>query len=138
MTTRKPQNSILVLATLGVYFGLVLAGATPQVLAQAAMTREFDVRDEVEVKEDLDTKPDNPAEIDLSNEAVVIAVVKSVSTFLTRVEAATPIVSFVTTAPLSDPNASGEPASQAAFFPSFKNLIGIDNYPRAGLDLFGF
>lgn len=59
MTTRKNQNSILVLATLGVYLGLVLVGATPQVLAQAAMTRQFDVKDEIEVKDDLDKKPDD-------------------------------------------------------------------------------
>lgn len=45
------------LATLGVYFGLVLAGATPQVLAQAAMARQFDVKDEIEKKDDLDNKP---------------------------------------------------------------------------------
>lgn len=57
MTTRKNQNSILVLATLGVYLGLVLVGATPQVLAQAAMTRQFNVKDEVEIKDDLDKKP---------------------------------------------------------------------------------
>ena len=59
MSNKKPQNSILVLATLGVYFGLVLAGATPQVLASAAMTRQFDVKDEIEFKDDLDTKPDD-------------------------------------------------------------------------------
>ncbi|MBL8180887.1 MAG: hypothetical protein JNL64_04685 [Blastocatellia bacterium] len=59
MTERKHNNSILVLATLGVYLGLVLAGATPQILAQAATTRLFDVKDEIEVKEDLDNKPDD-------------------------------------------------------------------------------
>jgi len=59
MTKSKSQNSILVLATLGVYLGLVLAGATPQVLANAAMTRQFDVKDEIEVKDDLDKKPDD-------------------------------------------------------------------------------
>jgi hypothetical protein len=53
------KNSILVLATLGVYIGLVLVGATPQVLARAAMTREFCVKDEIEVKDDLDKKPDD-------------------------------------------------------------------------------
>lgn len=58
MTNRKNQNSIIVLATLGVYLGLVLAGATPQVLAQAAMTRQFDVKDEIEVKDDLLKDPD--------------------------------------------------------------------------------
>lgn len=62
MTTRKNQNSILVLATLGVYLGLVLVGATPQVLAQAAMTRQFNVKDEIEVKDDLDKKPDPTVE----------------------------------------------------------------------------
>ena len=55
----KGNNSILFLTTLGVYLGLVLVGATPQVLAQAAMTRQFDVKDEIEVKDDLDKKPDD-------------------------------------------------------------------------------
>ena len=59
MNKRKNQNSILVIATLGVYLGLVLAGATPQVMANAAMTRQFNVKDEIEVKDDLDTKPDD-------------------------------------------------------------------------------
>ena len=59
MNKSSKQNPILVIATLGVYFGLVLAGATPQVLANAAMTRQFDVKDEVEIKDDLDTKPDD-------------------------------------------------------------------------------
>lgn len=59
MNNRKANNSILVLATLGVYLGLVLVGATPQVLAQAAMARQFNVKDEIEVKDDLDKKPDD-------------------------------------------------------------------------------
>ncbi len=54
----KNPNSILVLATLGVYFGLILAGAVPQVIGQAAMARQFDIKDEVEQKDDLDKKPD--------------------------------------------------------------------------------
>jgi hypothetical protein len=41
LNNRKNQNSILVLATLGVYLGLVLVGATPQMLAQAAMSKQF-------------------------------------------------------------------------------------------------
>jgi hypothetical protein len=60
LSNGKNHNSILFLTTLGVYLGLVLVGATPQVLAQAAMTRQFDVKDEIEVKDDLDKKPDNP------------------------------------------------------------------------------
>ena len=59
MNARKNNNSVLFLATLGVYLGLVLAGATPQVLANAAMTRSFDVKDEIEVNDNLDKKPDD-------------------------------------------------------------------------------
>ena len=43
---------------LGVYLGLALAGAAPQVLAQAAMAKQFDIKDEIEKKDDLDKKPD--------------------------------------------------------------------------------
>ena len=57
MSNRKNNNSALILATLGVYLGLVLVGATPQVLAQAAMTKQFNVKDEIEHKDDLDKKP---------------------------------------------------------------------------------
>lgn len=48
---------MLFLTTLGVYLGLVLVGATP-VLGHAATTRVFEITDEVEVKDDLDRKPD--------------------------------------------------------------------------------
>lgn len=70
MNKRKTNNSILVLATLGVYLGLVLVGATPQCLAQAAMTREFSVKDEIEVKDDLDTKPDSEKALDQLAETI--------------------------------------------------------------------
>jgi len=59
LTNRKSQNSILFLTTLGVYLGLVLVGATPQVLAQAATAKQFSVKDEIEVRDDLDTDPKN-------------------------------------------------------------------------------
>ena len=61
MEKRKHQNSILFVATLGVYLGLVLSGATPQVIAgqRAAMTRNFDISEEIEFKDDLDNKPDD-------------------------------------------------------------------------------
>lgn len=60
MKDRKPQNSVLLIATLGVYLGLVLAGAAPQVMANAALSKQFNVRDEIEFKDDLDNKPDDP------------------------------------------------------------------------------
>lgn len=60
VSNRKSQNSILFLTTLGVYLGLVFIGATPQVLAQeAATTKNFALKDEVELKDDLDKKPDD-------------------------------------------------------------------------------
>lgn len=40
------------------YLGLVLVGATP-VLGHAATTRNFEISDEIEIKDDLDRKPDD-------------------------------------------------------------------------------
>lgn len=48
----KNPNSVLFIAALGVYLGLVLAGAAPQVLAQATVTRH------VEQKDGADKRPD--------------------------------------------------------------------------------
>ena len=60
MTKRKAQNSFLVLTTLGVYLGLLMVGgAAPQVLAHSATTRSFEITDEIEIKDDLDNKPDD-------------------------------------------------------------------------------
>lgn len=57
--TRKAQNSVLLLTTLGVYIGLLVAGgAAPQVFAHSATTRQFEITDEIEVKDDLDRDPD--------------------------------------------------------------------------------
>jgi hypothetical protein len=59
MNNRKNYNSIVFLTTLSVYLGLVLAGgAVPSVLAQAATTRGFDIKNEIVVEDDLDKKPD--------------------------------------------------------------------------------
>jgi hypothetical protein len=66
----KNYNSIVFLTTLSVYLGLVLAtggAATPQVLAQAATTRNFDIKSEIVVEDDLDKKPDE----DLFAESIV-------------------------------------------------------------------
>lgn len=58
MTNRK-NNSILFLTTLGVYLGLMLVGGgAPQVFAHGALTRHFDLQDEIEISDDLDNKPD--------------------------------------------------------------------------------
>ena len=71
MTNRKNQNSILFLTTLGVYLGLlVVGGSAPQVFAHSATTRNFAISDEIEVKDDLDKKPDDersPVHMSLGN-----------------------------------------------------------------------
>ncbi len=60
MQNRKNHNSVIFLATLGVYFGLVLVGGTaPQVFAQAATTPTFEIKDRFKAKDDLDKKPDD-------------------------------------------------------------------------------
>lgn len=59
MKNRKSNNSALVLAMLGVYLGLALAGAAPQVLANAALTRNFDITDEIGRSDDLDKDPND-------------------------------------------------------------------------------
>ena len=60
MSNKTKQNSIIFLTTLSVYLGLVLVGGVPpSVFAQAATTRNFNVQDEIEVKDDLDKKPDD-------------------------------------------------------------------------------
>ena len=58
MNKRNNYNSIVFLTTLSVYLGLVLVGAPP-ILAHAAMTRHFDIQNEIEVKDDLDKNPDD-------------------------------------------------------------------------------
>lgn len=57
MKDRK-QNPALLIATLGVYLGLVLAGAAPSVLANAALSKQFNVRDEIEFVDEFDNMPD--------------------------------------------------------------------------------
>jgi hypothetical protein len=55
---KKNQNSILFLTTLGVYIGLLMVGSTPGVVVQqGAMTRNFEISDEIEVNDDLDRDP---------------------------------------------------------------------------------
>lgn len=58
MKNSRANNSIIFLTTLGVYLGLVLVGSSP-VLGHAATTRIFEITDEIEVKDDLDRKPDD-------------------------------------------------------------------------------
>ncbi|HQX56260.1 MAG TPA: hypothetical protein PLP07_10045 [Pyrinomonadaceae bacterium] len=143
MNKPKPQNSILVLATLGVYLGLVLVGATPQVLAHAAMTRQFDVKDEIEYKDDLDTKPDpssDDPDSDIATESSRKVTV-SVQRFLSHFQSVSSEAAFL------------EPRTSAFDFTTLRKglipnyisgvlnpdvpvdqFVTITNLPRAGLD----
>ena len=71
MSKRKTQNSLLFVTTLGVYLGLlVVGGSAPQVFAHSATTRHFEITDEIEIKDDLDTNPDDersPVKISIEN-----------------------------------------------------------------------
>jgi hypothetical protein len=143
LTNRKNQNSIIVLATLGVYLGLVLAGATPQVLAQAAMTRQFDVKDEIEVKDDLDNKPDRAAvQESTDNPSATKALVsESVNRFLLSFE---PVVStsdsFITSTNAHRLLAVAYRQLPLVSYPSlhlqdrFTRLVSVSNFARASLD----
>ena len=66
MNKKNNYNSLIFLTTLSVYLGLVLVG-TPPILAQAALTQKIEVKNEAEIKDDLDKKPDE----DLFAESIV-------------------------------------------------------------------
>ncbi len=82
MSQRNKNNSIVFLTTLSVYLGLVLIGAPP-VLAQAALTRNFDIQNEIEVKDDLDKKPKNNDELNDGVELIQqLNIAKAINNFL--------------------------------------------------------
>src|SRR5207249_7903065 len=80
-----------------VYLCLVSAcGASPQVFAHSALTRNFDIQDEVEVKDDLDKKPEPAAEKfdHKSNAELTARVSESVKSFLSQFKRTQPISAF--------------------------------------------
>jgi hypothetical protein len=143
LNNRKNQNSILVLGTLGVYLGLVLAGATPQILAQAAMTRQFDVKDEIEVKDDLDKKPN-----ELSNEIADAAssetaskITQSVQRFLSEFKTIDSAASFCSIPDfeferkqLPDKTETSPHHDRFGTHVPLDQILSVTNLPRAGLD----
>lgn len=143
MNNRKNQNSILVLATLGVYLGLVLAGATPQTLAQAAMTRQFDVKDEVEIKDELDKKPDHLL-ADVAESAsteIDQKLARSVGVFLAKFKNIDSIGSLNISSDIRVENVNWQqsinPATKTydiSAQPPLRQILTITNLPRAGID----
>ena len=60
MSKSKSYNSVLFLTTLSVYLGLVLVGASPQILAQQiTFVNKFEIQNEIEFEDDLDKKPED-------------------------------------------------------------------------------
>jgi hypothetical protein len=81
----KSYNQILFITTLSVYLGLVLVGASPQVLAQAALTSKFDIKDQIEKQDDLDRNPEDVAQDFLSEyENLVADLARSESLLVTN------------------------------------------------------
>jgi len=142
LSNHKSHNSILVLATLGVYLGLVLVGATPQVLAQAAMTKQFNVKDEIEVKDDLEKKPDN-ATADIGQTAASESdhkITRSVERFLARLKTVdsvnslcmSPEPGFECESRWGQTGRTDRPGVSVAHAPIDQILV-VTNLPRAGL-----
>ena len=82
MTTRKNYNSILFLT---VYLGLVLVGGSSQVFAHAATNSLFDLRNEIEFKDDLDNQPDEE-KINSSEKADTVVQSNVLEIYLDEVE----------------------------------------------------
>lgn len=54
----KNYNSIIFLTTLSVYLGLVLVSGSACGLSNAALTKSFDLKNEIEFKDEFDNNPD--------------------------------------------------------------------------------
>lgn len=59
MSAGKSYNRIVFVTTLSLYLGLVLVSGASPALAHSALNKHFDVRNEIEYKDDFDNKPDN-------------------------------------------------------------------------------
>jgi hypothetical protein len=62
MSNQTRYNQILFLTTLSVYMGLVLMGGASPALAHAALAKSFELKTELEARDDLDKKPGDEEE----------------------------------------------------------------------------
>ena len=108
---RRNYNSIVFLT---VYLGLVLVGATPQVLAHAATNSMFDLRNEIEYTDEFDNKPEDAA-----------------------LEALADIFAFDTGTQISDQSLAISPFSLVGKFSEFGPLADVDSAEQgfANVDL---
>ncbi|MDM7921093.1 MAG: hypothetical protein QUS14_02245 [Pyrinomonadaceae bacterium] len=121
MSQKKSQNPILLLTTLGVYIGLLMAGATPGVISQqAALTRNFELSEEFEVRDDLDRDPD-AGEIAAADNIDLDRIEVIVKSYLSRV-LATPAENVGTPVHFADtlPNEAKVAAAPVALVPEFE------------------
>jgi hypothetical protein len=133
----RNQNSFLAVATLGVYLGLILAGATPTVLAQAATAKQFNVKDEVEVTENLERKPANADAS--SDEKLNAKITSSVKRLVSKVRGSASSTAALVI--LESRTTSAQPPFARSHIeyggPVHKNLltdlIGTQNLARAGI-----
>jgi hypothetical protein len=140
LSQKKSQNSLLLLTTLGVYLGLLVAGAAPGVVAQqaAAMTRNFELSEEVEVKDDLDNKPDDQAsELDPDVDLAALEII--VASYLERVIdisllSGAAIRSTVAIARRTDNVSTSLPADYTPSDVKNSANFAYQQFPRAGLD----
>jgi hypothetical protein len=58
MSKGKSYNRIVFLTTLSVYLGLVLVSGTACNISHSALTKSFDIKNEIEFKDDFDNNPD--------------------------------------------------------------------------------
>ncbi len=139
MTNRTDKNSILFIATLGVYIGLLMAGATPGVIAQqAAMTRNFELSEEIDVTDDLEKKPAG----DLAAQCIDAVcldhlVEESVARFICSLPSATSDGSvFLSAAASNEIGPTLPSADHARPVASFTRaqIFTVSRLPRAGLD----
>src|SRR5436190_15253691 len=112
-------------------------------LAQAAMTRQFDVKDEIEVKDDLDKKPDKPATAtdNVAASETDTRITRSVQNFLARfktIDSEVPVCSshdfgLERKTLFREPDTSFDHDGFAAHIP-LDQILTVTNLPRAGLD----
>ena len=137
MIRSRNQNSFLAVATLGVYLGLILAGATPIVLAQAATAKQFSVKDEVEVTENLERKPAN-AEAS-SDDKLNARIASSVQRLVSKVRGSAPSAAALV---IIDARLGTAPPISSAPVGKYRGhthknplayLVGTQNLARAGI-----
>ena len=135
--TKKNQNSLLLLTTLGVYIGLLMAGGTPGVAAQqGAMTRNFEISDEIEVRDDLDTIPDNSDDAAALEPDEALFVGSAVSAFLKLHFTPVTIETVRTPQPVFRGSVLIRLPRYLETFPTIDRHAGISAQalPRSGLD----